>query len=300
MRKAIIFILSVVLAVSVVSMGCSSKMEQWETKTYITDLERNVVAEVLTSYDIPRQVRWSENSRHFAVTENVLNSKGETINQIARVYIYGAGNKVEMLKEINDRGYSIVSVKWADKENLVVYQSGKAGIRYSHYNALKNSIETITMRLYNESASGRDAIFAYRYQAPRKDEIRRELVKKTGMEYEEGILTLDGTRFIFCAKDNSVRLLDVNTGKTTQLFYGVGLVLSPGETKVAYTVPKSKNITEFNRYGTFESTDMETWVYDLKKRTSVKVADFYAAVFFSPDDRYTIFYPEDYIGQPSA
>lgn len=301
MKKKLIAMLLVIIA-PIAQSACSVRNEEKVVKTYMMELQSQSEKEIFSSKTFPYEVEWTDDGKHFALVEWVTNRIGND-DFFVRVFQTDSFTEIEIPKEINERKHCGRTVNWIDNKNLIVILLDSKMQQYFILNLEDNTVKEFTeeeMSSHLMAISSINEKLINRIDIPNKDDVRRELRKKIGTDYNEGILSLDSSKFLYSTEDNNVSLYDIKTDKNEELFKGFDLRWSLGENMISYTVPKGINVSEFPSRSNSMSSEMETYVYDLKKRQSIKVADFYAKVFFSPDDRYIIFYPDNYIGQPNV
>lgn len=277
-----------------------NEIEQKRKTIYIMDLKDYSVKEVITTYGTPDEIKWAEDSQHFSVVEETIDGMGITNRQNLRVFRADTLKEIQIAADLNSKS-TYKSVDWIDNENMWVYIGDEGMKRYFIYNIENGDSEQISHYKSGEylgTISARDDRYYNRYIMAHSENFQRSMKNKYGIAYDEGALSLDGTRLLYCNENKVSHMFDLQSGHDRYLFSGICLRWSPGETKIAYVIPKGKDMQDFNRDGYFPSTEMETWVYDMEMKLTIKAANFNAQVFFSPDDRYIIFYSENYIGQP--
>ena len=144
LKKTIIVILLITFAVSILSIGCSNKMKEWEMGIYITDLNSNIANKVFITYAVPDQVDWALDSKHFAVIENVINRKGRMINSFVRVFETENNREIKLPPELNDTKIKSRSIAWVDNESLVIRKHTLSTDQYFLYNFKDTLVKEIT------------------------------------------------------------------------------------------------------------------------------------------------------------
>jgi Tol biopolymer transport system component len=106
--------------------------------------------------------------------------------------------------------------------------------------------------------------------------------------------SLNREQALYSVNGYETYLYDIKTGEKKYLFKGFNLEWSPKESKIKYCIPKGNKFDNFDMEHNIRSDSLETYAYDLNSGKSKKIADFYANIFFSYDDKRIIFYQADY------
>lgn len=108
------------------------------------------------------------------------------------------------------------------------------------------------------------------------------------------ITTASKTRFLYRAQGNDVVCCNIKTGEkelTIKIISGAEWT-KKGD-KIIYSIPKN-GFESIKKNEVYKADFFKTYIYNLETKEKIKIADFYARVYCSPDDRYLILIPREF------
>lgn len=279
MRK-VLFILPAICLILLI-MFWQTAEKDYPSSLY--DLSNNSVSQLNISDDIVR-VDWASDSKHFLLTESPINGVGLWHNKLYEVVNL---NEIILPEEVNE--CNAMQSRWIDNNNLCFTKDLYNVLIYNlDYKKAEHKYELPdTIRKIFEAEKKE-------FNTPRtfSEAVRNEIeLLNTKYMYSSVYVSKDESKFIFHNKQNEIYIYDRASKKDKFLTKGVEYWLYANDTMLVYYIPKRTRVEKYKDDGVNNTDEFDTYIYDIEKSTSIKLAEFYAKCCISPDKRYIVFYP---------
>lgn len=284
-------IILIIIILPVFLLSCSKDNGGDDLRLYMCDLFNNKVTEFYVGNYYSKDIYWSEDNKYFFLLEN-KKIKERDVNFI---HLFSSNDlkEINIPEEINDTAFPQKGIRWIDKDKLVIYK---------HINQSKPDVDMIfnveskTLKIIDEEEyqkyiseiDYKEDMYRARYNIP--EDLEKEYKLKMGEDSISSILSYDKSKLIYQTEGFKTYLYNIKTGEKTYLFSGFDIEWSESEKKLRYCLHKSLKLDEMQIQDRYWSKELETYVYDIEKKQSQKIADYYADVYFSPNDRYIVFF----------
>lgn len=275
--KRNIFI-ALIIGILLCTAGCSNESivdyEHPDT-AYIYNLSDKSTRTFTEPYTI--RVGWSPDSQYFSYNNFELKNNGIKIRR---------AKDLEVIQSPMDKwkySHCSYSFYWNKDSDMVVEIKGKGdfwfkpGTKTLSPASKADKEENITSELTKDQAN--------------------IIKKRFGLPDEKVLICNDSkTRFYYFASAYELVFCNMITGEkeiTLQTIYGAKW--SWKGDKVIYSVPKAGFDSINNNKNVYEADLFETFIYDFNTKEKTKIADFKAMAYCSPDEKYIILMPEQYI-----
>lgn len=297
MKKSILLpILFCICMIILSTLGCV-KANPEVNKLFIMDNSQNRVLEIPVKYGIPEEIRWSPDSKYFAFVEKKEDWRGNTKLEEIKLFDAATLNEKKIPDDVNDKEYTYRSLYWIDNQNVLIAESDDKGKRYRTYDIIKESITVISEQeadSYLGEISVKEDADYNRYIL--KEEDRRLLSEKVVQDYSRAIRSNDKSRFLYSNRMYKTYLYDMKSTINKYILDGFQIDWSLKETKITYKLHKTLKLEELKVDEDYSGKEFITYLFDIEKNKALKIADFYADCYFSPNDEFIIFYESDYDG----
>lgn len=270
--------------------------EKDKEKLSFINMNSRVETELFSDYFIDNAV-WSNDNQYLClITGRIDKIKlGKLIiNNIThkkiRIFEVKTGKEIILEDEYYDGKYSERRFKWIDNENVLIMKTrNRVNSKIKDIQYIFN-VKTKEWKAINENYMENFPLQENIHQVKKNYELSDKTITLTYIN------SLDKTKALFSNKNYEIFLLDINNNTKEFLFKGIEVQWSPKENIARYSLPKE--VERINQYPAvnFESKDLETYLYDFRDKSNIKIADFNAKLFFSDDENYIAYVPRNYFG----
>ena len=255
--------------------GHKGAVNQEITTAYLYNISDKTIRAFTEPYRI-ENVSWSPDSEYFIYTnwDSVVNGN----DKIRRA------EDLKILKNpLEDKKYCdrIISSYWNKESNLFVEIKDEGDFWF------KPGTET----LHHASDTDKETNIAHKLTQDESNSIRNEF----GLSDSAILISnADKTRFFYGSGDNDIVCCNIKTGKKELTLKTIsGAEWTKKGDKIIYSIPQN-GFESVKGNEDYKADLFQTYIYNFETKEKTKIADFYAALYCSPDDRYLILIPREF------
>lgn len=264
----------IILIILICTTGCSSRNKQEMHTAYIYNISDKSTRTFTEPYDI--SVSWSPDSQYFSYIDEGSKHYRDKIRQAEDLKV--------MENPLDEGKYSECSYTcyWNKESNMVVEIKDKGDFWF----------KPGTKTLHQASKDDKETNIIPRLT---EDEII-SLKNKFGLS-DKTVLSsnADKTRFYYIDQSNNAIFCNIKSGERELTLQIIPYAKwSQKGDKIIYSIPKAGFASIRMDTTVNDAKLFDTYIYDFGTKEKIKIADFYAVPYCSPDDKYIILIPDGF------